>query len=356
MSAGTDAIDDAVRIAARAPSAHNTQPWSVHRDGDTLTVHVDPDRMLPAGDDTARDLLLAFGAWAEAFTIAAAGRGLVAVVESAEGIGRLQADPMTAPTEPLLVVRCRLGAADTVFHDAEILARGVNRGPLRAAPDAVRRARQDLPPGYELRAIPPHRFSALVAAAGARSQSDPTIARETMRWLRFTTADPGWTRDGLRADTLLLPGALARVLGLFTRTSHGRDRLGEVFSVANRVLATVTPMLPTRATTGLPLVLIADGSSVNVVGADAVAGSTQWPARLPADAVLNAGRVLMGTWLALQRRGVVVSPHSEVLDDPRSAARLRRGLRLRVAEVPLAVFDSGTPVRVVPRSARLTGE
>ena len=33
---GTEVIRDAVRLACRAPSLHNSQPWSLAIDGDTV--------------------------------------------------------------------------------------------------------------------------------------------------------------------------------------------------------------------------------------------------------------------------------------------------------------------------------
>lgn len=52
----------AMRLAARAPSVHNTQPWQWRFDGARLTLTVDADRLLPAIDPLGRQLVISCGA------------------------------------------------------------------------------------------------------------------------------------------------------------------------------------------------------------------------------------------------------------------------------------------------------
>lgn len=52
----------ALRLASRAPSVHNTQPWHWVLDGTTLHLYTDPDRLLTAADPHGRQLVISCGA------------------------------------------------------------------------------------------------------------------------------------------------------------------------------------------------------------------------------------------------------------------------------------------------------
>ncbi|MFC5175477.1 Acg family FMN-binding oxidoreductase [Nocardioides taihuensis] len=78
-------VDDAtlrevVRLACRAPSVHNTQPWRWRIDGARLELHVDRSRQLTVADPDGRDLLISCGAALHHAAVAAAGLGVPAHV------------------------------------------------------------------------------------------------------------------------------------------------------------------------------------------------------------------------------------------------------------------------------------
>lgn len=51
----------AMRVAARAPSVHNTQPWRwVYRDGQ-LFLYRDDERLLTSADPSGRQLVISCG-------------------------------------------------------------------------------------------------------------------------------------------------------------------------------------------------------------------------------------------------------------------------------------------------------
>ncbi|MTE14290.1 Acg family FMN-binding oxidoreductase [Nocardia aurantiaca] len=52
----------AMRLACRAPSVHNTQPWHWRFDGERLHLRTDPDRVLTAMDPQGRQLVISCGA------------------------------------------------------------------------------------------------------------------------------------------------------------------------------------------------------------------------------------------------------------------------------------------------------
>ncbi|APA98401.1 Putative NAD(P)H nitroreductase acg [Nocardia seriolae] len=53
---------EAMRLASRAPSVHNTQPWRWVLDGEVLHLYSDPDRLLPNMDPHGRQLVISCGA------------------------------------------------------------------------------------------------------------------------------------------------------------------------------------------------------------------------------------------------------------------------------------------------------
>ena len=55
-------IKDAVRLACRAPSLHNSQPWRLDRDGKGVHLFLDTSRIMPSTDRSAREAIISCGA------------------------------------------------------------------------------------------------------------------------------------------------------------------------------------------------------------------------------------------------------------------------------------------------------
>ena len=70
----TTVIEDAVRAACRAPSLHNSQPWSWVLDGRRLQLFLDPSRVM-ATDRSARQALISCGAGLDHLRVAMAATG-----------------------------------------------------------------------------------------------------------------------------------------------------------------------------------------------------------------------------------------------------------------------------------------
>ncbi|MFG1928629.1 Acg family FMN-binding oxidoreductase [Cryptosporangium sp. NPDC048952] len=58
----TERFAELVRLAIRAPSLHNTQPWLYRRAGDAVEVFADPTRALPVTDPSGWGVRIALGA------------------------------------------------------------------------------------------------------------------------------------------------------------------------------------------------------------------------------------------------------------------------------------------------------
>ncbi|UXA08369.1 NAD(P)H nitroreductase [Mycobacterium sp. SMC-2] len=70
-----EVIRDAVMLASRAPSLHNSQPWRWIVEHAGLQLWADPCRLVPATDHTGRELLLSCGAVLDHLRVAMAAAG-----------------------------------------------------------------------------------------------------------------------------------------------------------------------------------------------------------------------------------------------------------------------------------------
>jgi nitroreductase len=70
----TDVIEDAVRIACRAPSLHNSQPWQWAFNRGQLRLFLDPSRVMDT-DHSAREALISCGAALDHLRVAMAAAG-----------------------------------------------------------------------------------------------------------------------------------------------------------------------------------------------------------------------------------------------------------------------------------------
>jgi hypothetical protein len=289
-------------VYRRAPSAHNTQPWTIDYRADEVVVGVDPARALPDSDPTGRDLGLGLGAFVETLLIVAADADLAVTCDLSDP-RRIAFIPASA-------------RYDTPFTVADVEARRVARGPY--APGTISSAiLADLEPG----AVPlsTRDLARELTIADRWMFSTPKVALELRAWLRLDPRDPRYHRDGLTDRALTLSRAEARLLAAALHAYPVTRRLGlaALLAVSGRGLLRYD---------GSVLVLRAQGEDP-----------------------LRAGRRLMRTWLTLARHGLAVHPLSQLIDCPATAPRLAA----RVGATPLAVFRVGEPLTKPVRSARL---
>ena len=77
----TEVIKNAVQLACRAPSLHNSQPWHWVVEGSTVHLYRDKDRSLHSTDHSGREALLGCGAVLDHFRVAMAAAGRTANVD-----------------------------------------------------------------------------------------------------------------------------------------------------------------------------------------------------------------------------------------------------------------------------------
>ena len=216
-------VRDALAVAARAPSLHNTQPWSFRTAGNAIELYADRDRQLPVADPTGRELRIACGAALFNLRLALLGNRIKPLVSI-----------LPDPSRPDLVAVVRRGGARRATPEQQRLLEAVprrhtNRRPFSnsavdpAARHALRRAALDEGAWLHLVNDPAQRIelSDLARRAHEIQLADPGFAAELDRWTGHGEPRP----DGVPASA---GGPLPRpnatwVMRDFTQGTAGQD-------------------------------------------------------------------------------------------------------------------------------------
>ncbi|KAB8195364.1 nitroreductase [Nonomuraea phyllanthi] len=290
----------------RAPSAHNTQPWTLTYAGDEAVIGWDPSRALPISDPTGRDLRLSLGAFVECCLIVCADAGLSVGFRPDPGPGR--AGVLHAAARPYA----------TPFRTADVRDRGTNRGAYHPG---------RLPDGLVaelagVRRLACRDLADLLYAADLHQFADRDVTRELRAWLRLTRRHRRYLLDGLTDRALALGRAEAAGL-----------RASLALYPALRPLG--LPRALAAASRGL---LDHDGDVLVLVG--------------PVEDELGMGRVLMRHWLTLSRHGYAAHPLSQIIDCDPTRRELAGRLGIADPRTLLHVARVGRPVAPAARSAR----
>lgn len=190
----TRILKQAVQLACRAPSLHNSQPWrwvvdgSV--DGSTVMLYLDRNRVLHATDHTGAEALLGCGAALDHFRVVMAAAGWVAHVER-----------FPNPNN-------RMHLASIEFSPMEYVTDG-----HRALADAILRRRTDrLPFG------PPHNWESVSVALQRAVTSDAVRLDEVSDELRNELAQASDIAESLRVYDSAYQSELDWWTGLFEST------------------------------------------------------------------------------------------------------------------------------------------
>ena len=316
-----------IAAAARAPSAHNTQParWKLTPAG--IELHEDATRWLSAGDPTARDQRIALGMAWEALSLAM----------SADGWHLAQPifDTLDWPASPTQLRRIGRAAFDTGAQVDPLADWQVHRhcwrGAFASANPAMQAAlRAALRPFSNVALAVPEEAAPLLAdsydRAAATLLADAATADELLRWMRFSARDVRWTRDGLAANCMALSTLEAYAASWLMRP---------------RALAWLRRF-------GLLKLLVAErAKTLSATGLVVI--------HAEADAVpFNVGRAWYRCWLGLTAAGFAAVPMSALVDDRQARAKLMDAVSLPEGRVPFNVMRVGPmPKSAAPASARL---
>lgn len=125
----THVISDAVQLACRAPSLHNSQPWRWVAGRDGLELHLDPHRRVRSADRSGREAVISCGAMLDHLRVAMAAAGWTATVERLPNPNNRDHLATVGFTPMEFVTRAHRRRADA------ILLRRTDRLPLMAPPD-----------------------------------------------------------------------------------------------------------------------------------------------------------------------------------------------------------------------------
>ncbi len=199
---GKDVIREAVALACRAPSLHNTQPWRWTLDSSEVHLFADRLRVVLSTDSTGREVLLSCGAVLDHFRVAMAAAGWDTTVErfpdphDPDHVAALKFTPMSIVTD-----------AQRERADA-ILSRRTDRLPFEAPPEWPSmevRLRQTVIPHHVMTDIVLDRDRPMLAEASRLTEQlrtcDPSYQSELNWWTSpFVLAD-GVPQTALVSDS-----------------------------------------------------------------------------------------------------------------------------------------------------------
>jgi nitroreductase len=310
--------------AARAPSAHNTQParWRFTTEGHVLLFE-DRTRRLAVSDPTGRDQRVGLGAAFEGLRLALSRRGL--------GLTDPQLVAHGTDVPLRLVARSDITAGNSPdpllpYVDARSTFRGQFLPPddrhltgLRQVLDGA-----DVIPVYDTGAI--GHWAEVSDMVTFRFLARPEYQAELYQWIRFSARDHGWSRDGLTADCL----GLSRPERLAGRWLLEPGRFA------------------TLARLGWHRPLVREASRTRSATALAIFH------RPESEDPLTAGRRFYRLWLEITRAGFSARPMSALADDEHVVAQLRERHRVPGGSSVINVFAIGRAAPDwVARSPRL---
>jgi hypothetical protein len=297
-----------VRLAVRAPSSHNTQPWRFRISAGIIDVLADRERALAINDPDDRELTISCGCALATLRIAASGRGRSADVTL-----------FPNPANPNWLARVSLEAhASSHSSGADLAEQIEKRATYRKAfahkpvpdlvcEDLVRAAGIE---GASLRPIVKQhdrsRLADLVMMGDSAQWSNRAWRSELAAWMR-----PRWTGDGLTVVALAAPLAQFVVRAL---------NLGASVGASSRRLAAESPLV---------MILGTEGDSLQ-----------DW---------LSAGQALQHVLLTACKFGLQASYLNQPVQVPSLRLKLREVVSNGYPQIVLRLgYPAGT-VRAAPR-------
>jgi hypothetical protein len=291
-----------VAAATRAPSIHNTQPWSFTATGDRLELHLDRERALPVLDPTGRQQIISCGAAAEFAAVALRAAGRAAEVELLPGGGEgdhlatVRAGAAVEPTDGDRALAEAIGRRHT--ERAPFLPRAVPSGLVDRMQDDAADLDVWVKPITEEEEEVATVF--LLSRAEEIERGEPEYLAELQRWLR---TDPGAV-DGVPVEAVPREDPATRPSNWLIRdfVAGSRDPHGAFLPEGD-------PAAPPPVVERPAVVLLGTGND----------DRRAW---------LLSGRALGRLLLRLTLEGLAASPLTQALDWPATRIRLRSRLSL----------------------------
>ena len=220
----TDIRRKALSYAILAPNPHNRQPWIADlSELDTVTMFLDPERLLPATDPYSRQIVLGCGAFLELLELAANAYGAeVAITIWPEGAPDAQLDG-----RPFASIRFSPGSKKRHPLFEQILKRRTNREPYDVAriPDAtdldaiaaVAKTNGGLTAAYTADPMQVAALRKIVWQGWEREMNTPATMKESVDVMRIGSREVAHYRDGIALDGPMMN--LMKATGLISRSA-----------------------------------------------------------------------------------------------------------------------------------------
>jgi hypothetical protein len=270
-------------LASRAPSGHNTQPWTVSIvDREHWIIGIDESRRLPAVDAAARETLLSLGAFLENLVVAAAHHGykveydVVAHSSADAGVVDLRLRKAAPAPQPLDRIRSR---------------RTVRNGHLASeikSADLAFVTGQEEGFHYFPRSTAAAKYLSEGTLAANRRQAfrDPA-AEELANWIRWSARDAAKLRNGLTPASMEIEG----MAGWYV--SHFYNR-ASVLSKSFRE-TTIAQVMERVGQGGGWLVISSAGTALPTL--------------------IDCGRKAERMWLRLREKKIAIHPMTQMLEE-----------------------------------------
>ncbi|MEO8659835.1 MAG: nitroreductase [Bryobacteraceae bacterium] len=294
-------------LASRAPSGHNTQPWTVTvLDREHWIIGIDEARRLPAVDPTARETLLSLGAFLENLVAAAAHHGY-----------RVEYDVVAqSPADAAVVdLRLRKAAPSPQPLDQIKLRRTVRNGHLASeikSTDIASVTGQKEGFHYFPRGTAAAKYLSEGTVEANRRQAFRDPAEEELaNWIRWSAQDAAKFRNGLTPSSMEIEG----MAGWYV--SHFYNR-ASVLSKSFRETA-ITQVMERVGQGGGWLVVSSAGTAIPTL--------------------IDCGREVERMWLRLRERKIAIHPMTQMLEE--APWREQVGTSLGIDGVPQFILRIG---------------
>jgi len=213
-----------LKLAIRAPSSDNSQPFYFHWEGDKLHIFHDEERALRRGNNANTASLLALGCLLESITIAASGQDArfdyCLTFEDEPETGPWVSAELTADRRPAdellpgLAIRC---------SDRRLYQGGSLSDPVF---EAVRADMTQFE-GCHLyfQEQPGESFLTYLGQCETFLWDDPKAIPDVFKWVRWSDQEAKETRDGVHWRGLAIPFAISRLMKLAYKSERFRSFL-----------------------------------------------------------------------------------------------------------------------------------
>lgn len=209
-------IHDLIDIARLAPSVHNSQPWRISAQGDTIHIAIDKQHALRAGDPTGRQTYSSLGIIAEALTAVAESKGFVlreaALKENAAVVKLGLASPINGATDDSNVAALRSRCTDRSIYT-----------PIAISEDTVKVIESSSHfPGVSIRVVTDRTLIEQVAALTSQgiglALSNPEFRQELSTYLALPWSGK---HRGISTESLRIPRLLSYMEPTFMKLGLG---------------------------------------------------------------------------------------------------------------------------------------